>query len=45
MAGLHLTKQKWFALVAVIFATAAAVWFFYFRTDDTIAVKKRRDAT
>ena len=41
MAGLHLTKQKWFALVAVIFVTAAAVWFFYFRTDDTIAIKKR----
>lgn len=41
MAGLHLTKQKWFALVAVILATVAAVWFFYFRTDDTTAVKKR----
>ena len=41
MAGLHFTRQKWFALVAVILATAAAVWFFYFRTDDTTAVKKR----
>ena len=41
MAGLHLTKQKGFALAAVIFATAVAVWFFYFRTDDTTAVKKR----
>jgi hypothetical protein len=41
MDGLHLSRQKWFALVAVILATAAAVWFFYFRTDDTTAVKKR----
>ena len=41
MAGLHLSRQKWFALAAVIFATAAAVWFFYFRTDETAAVKKR----
>ena len=41
MDGFHLTKQKWFALVAVILATAVAVWFFYFRTDDTTAVKKR----
>ena len=41
MAGLHLSRQKWFALAAVIFATAAAVWFFYFRTDETTAVKKR----
>ena len=41
MAGFHLSRQKWFALAAVILATAAAVWFFYFRTDDTTAVKKR----
>ena len=41
MAGLHLSRPKWFALVAVVLATAAAVWFFYFRTDDTLAVKKR----
>ena len=41
MAGFHLTKQKWFALAAVVLATAAAVWFFYFRTDNTTAVKKR----
>ena len=41
MAGLHLSRQKWFALAAVVLATAAAVWFFYFRTDDTTAVKKR----
>ena len=41
MAGLHLSKSKWFALAAVVLATAAAVWFFYFRTDDTLAVKKR----
>ena len=41
MAGLHLSRQKWFALIAVISVTVAAVWFFYFRTDDTLAVKKR----
>ena len=41
MPGLHFSKQKWFALVAVVLATAAAVWFFYFRSDDTLAVKKR----
>ena len=41
MAGFHLSKSKWIALVAVVLATAAAVWFFYFRTDDTTAVKKR----
>lgn len=41
MAGFHLSKPKCFALVAVVLATAAAVWFFYFRTDDAIAVKKR----
>ena len=41
MAGFHLSKQKWCALIAVISATVIAVWFFYFRTDDTTAVKKR----
>ena len=41
MAGLHFTRQKWFALAAVVLATAAAVWFFYFRTDDATAVRKR----
>ena len=41
MAGLHFSKQKWFALVAVALVTAVAIWFFYFRTDDTIVVKKR----
>ena len=41
MPGLHFSKQKWFALVAVALATAVAIWFFYFRTDDTIIVKKR----
>ena len=41
MPGLHFSKQKWFALVAVALATAVAIWFFYFRTDDTIVVKKR----
>jgi hypothetical protein len=41
MAEFHLSRQKWFALAAVVFATVIAVWFFYFRTDDTTAVKKR----
>ena len=41
MAGFRFSRQKWFALAAVILATAAAVWFYYFRTDDTTAVKKR----
>ena len=41
MAGLHLSKAKWLALAAVVLATAAAVWVFYFRTDDTTAVRKR----
>ena len=41
MAGLHLSRQKWFALAAVVFATVIAVWFFYFRTDETTAVKRR----
>ncbi len=41
MAGSHFGRQKWFALAAVVLATADAVWFFYFRTDDTTAVKKR----
>ena len=43
--ALHFTRSKWIALAAVIVATAAAVWFFYFRTDDATAVRKRlRDA-
>ena len=41
MAGFHLSKSKRFALAAVILATAAAVWFFYFRTDDASAVRSR----
>ena len=41
MAGFRLSKQKWFALVAVVLATAAAVWFFYLRKDDATAVRKR----
>ena len=41
MAGLHFTKAKWCALAAVVLATAAAIWFFYLRTDDTAAVRKR----
>ena len=39
--AVHFTKSKWIALAAVIIATVTAVWFFYFRTDDTTAVKKR----
>ena len=43
--ALHFTRSKWLALAAVVIATAAAVWFFYFRTDDATAVRKRlRDA-
>ena len=43
--ALHFTKSKWIALAAVVIATATAVWFFYFRTDDATAVRKRlRDA-
>ena len=41
MPVFRFSRQKWFALVAVVLATAVAVWFFYFRTDDAIAVKKR----
>ena len=41
MPGLHFSKQKWFALVAVALATAVAIWFYYYRTHDTIIVKKR----
>ena len=41
MAGFHLSRTKWIELVAVVLATAAAVWFFYFRTDDATAVRKR----
>ena len=41
MPGFHLSKAKWIALAAVVLATAAAVWFFYLRTDDTTAVRKR----
>lgn len=41
MAGIHFSKAKWIALVAVILLTAAAVWFFYFRTDDATAVRAR----
>lgn len=41
MAGFHLSKTKWIALIAVILATAAAVWFYYFRTDDATAVRAR----
>lgn len=41
MAGFHLSTEKRIALVAVILATAAAVWFFYFRKDDATAVRAR----
>lgn len=41
MAGFHLNRTKFIALIAVILATAAAVWFFYFRTDDATAVRSR----
>lgn len=41
MAGFHLNRTKLIALIAVILATAAAVWFFYFRTDDATAVRSR----
>ena len=41
MAAFHLSRTKWIALVAVVFATAVAVWFFYFRTDDATAVRSR----
>lgn len=41
MADFHLSRTKWIALIAVILATAVAVWVFYFRTDDATAVRKR----
>jgi len=41
MAGLHFTPTKWIALAVVVAATALAVWFFYFRTDDATAVRAR----
>ena len=41
MAGLRFTRTKWIALAVVVAATAVAVWFFYFRTDDTTAVRAR----
>ena len=41
MTGLRFTPTKWIALAVVILATAVAVWFFYFRTDDTTAVRAR----
>ena len=41
MSVFHFSKSKWIALAAVVLATAAAVWFFYFRTDDATAVRKR----
>ena len=41
MAGLRFTPTKLIALAVVIAATVAAVWFFYFRTDDATAVRAR----
>ena len=39
--ALHFTKSKWIRLALFVLATADAVWFFYFRTDDTTAVRAR----
>ena len=41
MSGIHLSKTKKFGLAVLILATAAAVWFFYFRQDDASAVRAR----
>ena len=41
MTAFHLSRTKRIALVAVVLATAAAVWFYYFRTDDATAVRAR----
>ena len=41
MAGFHFSRTKWIALAAVILITAAAVWFFYFRSDDAALVRER----
>lgn len=41
MAGFQLSRTKWVALAAVVLATAAAVWFFYLRTDDAAVVRAR----
>jgi len=41
MSGLRFNRTKWIALVALILITSAAVWFFYFRTDDATAVRSR----
>ena len=41
MAVFQLSAAKWAALAAVVLATAAAVWFFYFRSDDASAVRAR----
>ena len=41
MAGFHLSPAKRAALAAIVLATAAAVWFFYFRSDDASAVRSR----
>ena len=41
MSVFHFSKSKWIALAVVVLATADAVWFFYFRTDDATAVRKR----
>ena len=41
MAVFQLSAAKWAALVAVVLATATAVWFFYFRSDDASVVRAR----
>jgi len=41
MPGFHLNRMKWAALAALVLVTSAAVWFFYFRTDDATAVRAR----
>ena len=41
MDGFRLSKTKWAALAAIVLSTVFAVWFFYFRTDDATAVRKR----
>ena len=41
MPGFRFNRTKWIALTALILMTSAAVWFFYFRTDDATAVRAR----
>ena len=41
MSGISFNRTKWIALIALVLLTSAAVWFFYFRTDDATAVRAR----